>query len=140
MKAFIEYTSQNKYRRKSVERLFVNKFSPFMIHKLQENFFMMCKNYGFSQQALARDDKTLKIQHVIEVFEKRRKGILNTYMIKWRRNGYEINISKKLMRRVTRNAMNWRVKDLFYTWKLECEAKKVKQMHEEEGEVKKRIK
>lgn len=29
--------------------------------------------------------------------------------------------------------MNWRVKDLFYTWKLETEAKRVKQMHEEEG-------
>lgn len=34
--------------------------------------------------------------------------------------------------------MNWRVRDLFYSWKLESEAKKVKIMHEEEGEVKKR--
>lgn len=42
------------------------------------------------------------------------------------------------MRRITKNAMNWRVKDLFYSWKLESEAKRVKTMHEEEGEVKKR--
>lgn len=33
------------------------------------------------------------------------------------------------MRRLTKNAMNWRIKDLFYTWKLETEAKKVKTMH-----------
>ena len=37
------------------------------------------------------------------------------------------------MRRITRNAMNWRVKDSFFSWKLETEAKRVKQMHEEEG-------
>lgn len=49
-----------------------------------------------------------------------------------------MRIAKNLMRRITKNAMNWRVKDLFFTWKLETEAKKVKQMHEEEGEVKKR--
>ena len=30
------------------------------------------------------------------------------------------------MKRITKNAMNWRIKDLFYTWKLECEAKRVK--------------
>ena len=29
--------------------------------------------------------------------------------------------------------MNWRVKDSFFSWKLEMEAKRVKQMHEEEG-------
>lgn len=37
------------------------------------------------------------------------------------------------MRRITKNAMNWRVRDLFYAWKLQAEAKNVKIMHEEEG-------
>lgn len=49
-----------------------------------------------------------------------------------------MRIEKNLLRRITKNAMNWRIKDLFYSWKLECEAKRVKIMHEEEGEVKKR--
>ena len=49
-----------------------------------------------------------------------------------------MNIERNLLRKLTRNAMNWRVKDLFFTWKQETEAKRVKQMHEEEGEVKKR--
>ena len=49
-----------------------------------------------------------------------------------------MRIEKNLLRRISKNAMNWRIKDLFYSWKLECEAKKVKIMHEEEGEVKKR--
>ncbi len=49
-----------------------------------------------------------------------------------------MRIEKALMRRLTKNAMNWRIRDLFYTWKLETEAKRVKIMHEEEGEVKKR--
>lgn len=40
-----------------------------------------------------------------------------------------MRIAKNLMRRITKNAMNWRVKDLFFTWKLETEAKRVKQMH-----------
>jgi hypothetical protein len=44
------------------------------------------------------------------------------------------------MRRLTRNAMNWRVKDCFYSWRLETAAKNVVIMHEEEGEVKKRKK
>ena len=39
-----------------------------------------------------------------------------------------MRIERTLMRRVTKNAMNWRVKDLFYSWKLEAEAKKVKIM------------
>jgi hypothetical protein len=50
-----------------------------------------------------------------------------------------MRIAKNLMRKITRNAMNWKVRDLFYTWKLEAEAKRVKQLHEEEGEVRKRI-
>jgi hypothetical protein len=50
-----------------------------------------------------------------------------------------MRIAKNLMRRLTKNAMNWRVRDLFYVWKLETEAKNVKKMHEEEGEVRKRI-
>ena len=42
-----------------------------------------------------------------------------------------MRIAKLVMRRVTRNAMNWRVRDLFHSWKLETEAKVIKQMHEE---------
>lgn len=49
-----------------------------------------------------------------------------------------MRIARNLLRKITKNAMNWRVKDLFFSWKLETEAKRVKQMHEEEGEVKKR--
>lgn len=51
---------------------------------------------------------------------------------------YEKKMEKRLLKKVTRHAMNWRVRDLFYAWKLENEAKRVKQHHEEEGEVKKR--
>jgi hypothetical protein len=83
-------------------------------------------------------DRTNRIQKVIETFEKKRKSILNVNWRRWRRNEYEMRIEKNLLKRITKNAMNWRVKDLFYSWKLESEAKKVKIMHEEEGEVKKR--
>lgn len=87
------------------------------------------KNYGNNQIILKKEDRTKRIQTVIETFEKKRKSILNFYMRKWRRNEYEMRIAKNLMRKITRNAMNWRVKDLFYTWKLEAEAKRVKQVH-----------
>ena len=33
MKCFMDYTRQNKFRRISVIKLFINKFAPFMIHK-----------------------------------------------------------------------------------------------------------
>ena len=61
----------------------------------------------------------MKIQQVIETFEKKRKLILSTNMIKWRRNQFEIKIARNLLRKITRNAMNWRVKDSFFSWKLE---------------------
>jgi hypothetical protein len=64
-------------------------------------------------------DRTDRIQKVIETFEKKRKSILNFNFRRWRRNEYEMRIERNLMRRLTKNAMNWRVKDLFYTWKLE---------------------
>ena len=36
----------------------------------------------------------------------------------WKRNIYLMQIEKNLLRRLVRNAMNNRVKDLFYAWKL----------------------
>lgn len=129
MRAFIYETSQNKHRRSSIDRLFTSKFCPFMIHKTLEDVMTRMKNYGNNQIILKKEDRTRRIQTVIETFEKKRKSILNFYMRKWRRNEYEMRIAKNLMRKITRNAMNWRVKDLFYTWKLEAEAKRVKQVH-----------
>jgi hypothetical protein len=41
----------------------------------------------------------------------------------WKRNMYLITIEKNLMKRVVKNSMNSRVKDLFYAWKLEKEAR-----------------
>ena len=93
----------------------------------------MIKNYGNNQEVIKKSDKTNRIQFVIETFEKKRRSILSSNMIRWRRNQYEIKIARNLLRRITRNAMNWRVKDSFFSWKLEMEAKRVKQMHEEEG-------
>ncbi len=37
----------------------------------------------------------------------------------WRRNMYVMNIEKNVLKRVVRKAMNNRVRDLFYAWKLE---------------------
>ena len=84
----MEYTHQNKYRKKSVERLFINKFCPFMIDKAKEDVLHLIKNYGFNQEVLKKSDKTNRIQTVIETFEKKRKAILSTNMIRWRRNQY----------------------------------------------------
>ncbi len=36
----------------------------------------------------------------------------------WRRNQYVMRIEFNLLKRVTKNAMNWRVRDVFYSWKL----------------------
>lgn len=96
------------------------------------------KNYNNSRDSDRLTDRTSRIQRVIATFEKKRKSILNANLRRWRRNEYVMRIEKNLLKRVTKNAMNWRVRDLFYSWKLESEAKKVKIMHEEEGEVKKR--
>lgn len=84
----MEYTSQNKHRRNSVIRLFINKFSPFMIHKTLEEAFSMIQNYGNNQTILKKIDLTDRIQKVIETFEKKRKSILNFYVRRWRRNEY----------------------------------------------------
>jgi hypothetical protein len=51
---------------------------------------------------------------------------------------YLMAIEKKLMRRLVRRAMNDRVKDLFYAWKLETEARFMVREHISEGEIKKR--
>ena len=51
---------------------------------------------------------------------------------------YLMGIEKNLMRRLVRRAMNDRVKDLFYAWKLETEARFMVREHVSEGEVKKR--
>lgn len=88
MKVFLDYTHQNKYRRQSVIKLFINKFAPFMIDKTHEDVFHLMKNYGHNQEVLKKSDKTNRIQTVIETFEKKRKAILSTNMIRWRRNQY----------------------------------------------------
>jgi hypothetical protein len=119
MFAFMEYTAQNKFRRQTVMRLFINKLCPFMIHKVQEEVVSKIKNYGNNQEIIKKTWRTNRIQTVIETFERRRKNILNFNMRKWKRNQYEIMIGRNLMRRLTRNAMNWRVRDLFFTWKQE---------------------
>lgn len=55
---------------------------------------------------------------MIGTFEKKRKSILNVYLRRWRRNEYLMRIEKNLLKRITKNAMNWRSRDLFYAWKL----------------------
>lgn len=47
-------------------------------------------------------------------------------------------MGEKLFRRLTRRAICNKYMGMFYTWKLEAEAKKVLKYHYEEGEVKKR--
>jgi hypothetical protein len=118
-----------KIKRSSFDRLFIHKFCPFLKFKLFEDFFTRIKSYANQMDQDKLSDRTLKIQKVIETFEKKRKSILNVNLRRWRRNEFEMRIEHTLMRRVTKNAMNWRVKDLFYSWKLESEAKKVKIMH-----------
>lgn len=61
----MEYTSQNKHRRNSVIRLFINKFSPFMIQKALQESFSMINNYGNNQQITKKTDLTDRIQKVI---------------------------------------------------------------------------
>ena len=106
---------------------------------MKENIFTTIKNYSNNQDIQKRTHRADKIIQVIETFEKKRKDALNQYWRRWRRNEYLNKIDLMRMRKVTRHAMNYRVRDNFYAWKLETEAKKVKQHHEEEGEVKKRI-
>lgn len=65
MRVFYEYTSQNKHRRNTVERLFLNKFSPFMIHKVMEDVMTRIKNYGNNQKILIKEDRSNRIQQVI---------------------------------------------------------------------------
>lgn len=50
----MDYTRQNKFRRKSVVRLFCHKFAPFMIHKTQEECLHLIKNYGHNQDVLKK--------------------------------------------------------------------------------------
>lgn len=76
------------------------------------------KNYINYTAKVKISNETNKIQKVIETFEKKRKSILNFNLRRWRRHDYLMRIEFNLLKRVTRNAMNWRIKDLFFSWKL----------------------
>jgi hypothetical protein len=118
MRAFMIETSSMKVKRSSFERLFIQKFCPFLKYKTFEDFFARLKSYANKRDDDRLTDRTSRIQRVIATFEKKRKSILNANLRRWLRNEYEMRIERTLMRRVTKNAMNWRVRDLFYSWKL----------------------
>lgn len=75
----------------------------------------------------------MRIQKVMEAFDKKRKDILCKNMRRWRKNQYQMNIGKKLFKRLTRKAIYNRYEGMFYAWKLESQAKKVLKYHNEEG-------
>ena len=139
MKAFFREACSIEVKQKSITRLFINKFCPFIIHQTKEGILTTIKNYANNQVIQERTRRADKIIQVIETFEKKRKDTLNQYWRRWRRNEYLTRMDVRRLRKVTRHAMNWRVRDIFYAWKLENEGRRVRQHHEEEGEVRKRI-
>lgn len=81
-------TSSMKVKRKIFDRLFIHKFCPFLQYKLFEDFFTRLKSYSNKRDNDKLADKTMRIQTVIETFEKKRKSNLNAYFRRWRRNEY----------------------------------------------------
>ena len=99
--------------------MFIEKFIYYSFNKLFEEFFAKTKNYYRFIEINKKNYNTFCIQKLIETFDKKRKDNLCKNLRKWRKNQYEINIGKKLFKRLTRKAIYNRYEGMFYAWKLE---------------------
>ena len=136
--SLFNYLKTTVKRKSSIQRLFIDRFVFHQIQKLNQEFFTKTKNYQRYIENKNRNHKTFCIQKMIETFEKKRKNILCVNFRSWRRNQFEIKIGKNLFKRLTRQAIMNRYEGMFYSWKVETEAKRVLNHHANEGEVKKR--